>query len=65
MRRFNGWMDVDKLGDDRVRRGEEPPPSYFLAGGEIRCLYVCSRSYLKVEVVVVVVVVAVIEVGVC
>ena len=39
MRRFNGWMDVDKLGDDRVRRGEEPPPSYFLAGGEVRCLY--------------------------
>ena len=59
-------MDVDKLGDDRVRRGKEPPPSYFLAGGEVRCLYVVgSRPYLIVEVVVVVVVVAVIEVGVC
>ena len=31
MRRFNGWTDVDKLGDDRVRRSKVPPPSYFLA----------------------------------
>ena len=48
MRRFNainnGWTDVDKLGDDRVRRGEEPPPSYFLAGGEVRCLYVVGPT---------------------
>ena len=44
MRRFNGWMDVDKLGDDRVRRGEEPPPSYFLAGGEVKCLYVVGPT---------------------
>ena len=34
MRRFNGWTDVDKLGDDRVRRSKVPPPSYFLAKEE-------------------------------